>query len=67
MSSDDEELKIIESDAGTGTSPNTLARITQRESSDLAPLSDTYIDTNGDSLFQHLSHLSMVNRETQKF
>jgi hypothetical protein len=64
MSSDDEELKIIEGDGGTGTSPNTLVRMTQRESSDLHPLKDTYIEDNKDSLFQHLSHLSIVNRET---
>jgi len=34
MSSEDEELKIIESDAGTGTSPHTQLTFT-RESSDV--------------------------------
>jgi hypothetical protein len=64
MSSDEEELKIIEGDGGTGTSPNTEVRITHRDSSDPDSLKETYIDANPDSLFQHLSHLSIVNRET---
>lgn len=63
MSSDDEELKIIDGDGSTGTSPNTIVRISQRESSDLDPqLKGTYIEDS--QLFQHLSHLSIVNRET---
>lgn len=58
---EDEESKFGD-DGGTGTSPNTDT-VSVDKRNDI----DALFDESKDELFNHLTHLSIVNRQTMKY